>query len=510
VLAGQVTVIVGMPTAAEDARRPVRRFRPTVSDQATPSALLGFDAAGLATAAGGELEIAGDRPIHGGAVDSRRVRPGEAFFALPGARVDGHAFLSAALAAGAAALVVTRALLEDERTAAVAAGASVIRVPDGLRALQRTAAAWRTHFTPRVVGVTGSLAKTSTKEAIAETLSERWRVHRNEGNENNEVGLPLTLLRLAPEHEVAVLEMGMYTPGEIAVLAELARPDVGVLTAVRATHLSRAGSLEAIERGKGELLEALPPDGIAVLNADDPIVTRMHPRTRARVLRYGFHPAADVRAEDVESRGEAGMAFTLVLPTGPAQVETPALGRHGVHNEIAAAAVAWALGLSTDEIVRGITRGHRAPHRTALLRAGPWRVLDDSYNAAPDSMAAALDLLRTLPGRRIAVLGEMLELGDQAEQAHRRVGAQAAEAADLVLVVGDGARGIAQGAVDAGLAPERVLSAPDAEGAVDPLVALLTPGDVVLVKASRGIGLDRVVDALVARAPVDAIDEAGG
>ncbi len=456
-----------------------------------------FDAAGLAAAVGGTLLRTGSLPIRGAAVDSRRLVPENAFFALPGARTDGQRFLADAVRGGAAALVV-RDVPTDDELRAFGRGVSVVQVRDAGVALRAAAATWRDRFSPLVVGITGSLAKTSTKEQVAETLAQRWNVLRNEGNENNEVGLPLTLLRLGPEHQVAVLEMGMYVAGDIALLAALARPKIGVITAVRSSHLSRAGSLDAIERGKRELVEALPRTGTAVLNADDPRVNRMREYTSARVMRYGFTQAVDVAAEEIESLGEEGMAFRLRLPDQTrADVRTPALGRHSVHNALAAAAVGFAAGLATEEIVRGLELGFRAPHRTQLLHAGGWRILDDSYNAAPDSMAAALELLATLPGRHVAVLGEMLELGEGSDDAHREVGRRAAALADRLVLIGDGASLIAEGASLAGMPAGAVEHVPDRDAAVALLLRDLRPGDSVLVKASRGMELDRVVDALL-------------
>jgi len=455
----------------------------------------------------GELLATGVLPIRGASVDSRRVTPSACFFALPGERTDGQRFLLEAVKAGAAALVLRERPDPDTLTALRAnAPVTVIRVPDALVALQAAAGAWRDRFDPLVVGITGSLAKTSTKEQTAEVLSQRWRVLRNEGNENNEVGLALTLSRLLPEHQAAVLEMGMYVAGEIALLARIARPRIGVVTAVRGTHLSRAGSLEAIQQGKAQLVEALPADGTAVLNADDPRVLSMRTRTRAAVLAYGFDPSADVSADAPESLGEDGMRFTLRTPLGAAPVTTTALGRHSVHNGLAAAAVGIAAGMSLPELVRGLAGGFRAPHRTAFLRAGAWRILDDSYNAGPDSMVAALELLGTLGGRRIAVLGEMLELGDEAEEAHRTVGRRSASLSDLVVTVGAGARGIAAGAREAGLAAGFVHEASDRDEALALLLELLRQGDAVLVKASRDVALDLLVDGLVAagRDPVKA------
>jgi UDP-N-acetylmuramoyl-tripeptide--D-alanyl-D-alanine ligase len=442
---------------------------------------------------------AGPAPIRGGAVDSRKVERGNAFFALRGERTDGHNYLLDAAQRGAAALVVRRRPDAAALRVLIEAGApTIVLVPDVLAALHAAASAWRARLEPLVVGVTGSLAKTSTKEQIAEVLERRWTVLRNRANENNEIGLPLTLLRLAPTDDVAVLEMGMYQPGDIAVLADLAQPRIGVVTAVRPTHLARAGSIDAIERGKRELIEALPLGGIAVLNADDPRVTRMAERRagQLRVLRYGFDAAADVSATEVESLGEDGMRFSLRLPDGEIPARTPALGRHSVHNALAAAAVGVALGLDGATIVAGLARPFRVPHRSVVLRAGDWRLLDDTYNAAPDSMAAALDLLATLPGRRVAVLGEMLELGDLSDAAHTEVGARAARAAQLLVAIGPFASLYAAGARAAGMDGAAIVEAPDRTAALDELARRLRPGDVVLLKASRGAELDLLVDDL--------------
>jgi UDP-N-acetylmuramoyl-tripeptide--D-alanyl-D-alanine ligase len=460
----------------------------------------------LAEAAGGRLLRRGGRPIHAGAVDSRRVEPGNAFFALPGERTDGHRFLDAAVSAGAAALVVSEPLSEERLDAlsGPAHATSIVHVDDTPAALRAVAGRYRDRFAPLVVGITGSLAKTSTKELAATVLAERHHVLRSAGNENNEIGLPLALLRLRPEHDAAVLEMGLYTTGEIALLARLARPSIGVVTAVRGVHLSRAGSLAAIEAGKRELVEALPASGWAVLNADDPLVAAMAGATRARVLTYGFSEAADVGADDVRSRGTDGMAFRLRLPDGRHEVVTPQLGRHGVHNALAASAVAVCAGVPAADIVAGLTRDVRVPHRSQLVETDRWTVLDDSYNASPDAVVAALDLLATLPGRRIAVLGEMLELGDASAVEHRRVGAHAAGVTDRLIVVGEGALDIAAGAREAGLPPDRVAVASDRETALVELLAVLDDDDVVLVKASRGAALDLLVDALVRAAAAGA------
>jgi len=468
-----------------------------VTDVDTPSptpsdAVPALTADDLVRLAGGRLLARSDRPIRGAAVDSRMVDPGQLFVALPGERTDGHLYLGEAIEHGASALLVTRQVADPNAFGDV----TIVRVADALTGLGAVAAGWRRRFDPLVVGVTGSIAKTSTKEAIATVLGATRPTLKTEGNQNNEVGLPLTLLRLGPEHRAAVLEMGMYVSGEIADLAAMAQPSIGVVTAVQPVHLSRIGTIEAVERAKGELLEALPPGGTAILNADDPIVTRMDARTVARAVRYGFTDTADVRATDVAPAGPAGMRFELRMADGSRPLTIPVLGRLSVHNALAGAAVGLAAGVDLDTIVDALARGWSAPHRVELVPLRNLTVIDDSYNASPGSVTAALELLGDMPGRRVAVLGEMLELGDEHEPGHYAVGEAAAGIAELLVVVGDDARGIVAGALDAGFEPGHIHTAADAEAALDVLRPRLRDGDVVLVKASRGIGLDRLVDAL--------------
>jgi len=458
----------------------------------------GLSAADLAAITGGRLLRRSARPVRGGAVDSRLVEPGNLFVALAGAHTDGHRFLVEAAARGAAALVVARA---PEDTAALG-DVTVLLVPDALAALQAIGGAWRTRFELLVVGITGSVAKTLTKEATAAVLGTRLPTLRSEGNQNNEIGLPLTLLRLGPEHRAAVLEMGMYVGGEIATLAALGRPSIGIVTAIAPVHLERAGSMEAIVDAKAELLEALPAAGAAIINGDDPVVAAMVGRTRARVLSYGLGPAADVRAERVVAGGPAGMRFELVAREPRATrfpVAITALGRHSVANALAAAAVGLVAGLDDAEIAAGLATPWETAsgRRSRLVRVGAISVLDDSYNAAPPSMGAALDLLATLGGRPVAVLGEMLELGPLHDAAHREVGEAAARVVAELVVVGPGAAGIADGAEAAGLEPERIRRVADRAAALVALDAILRDGDVVLVKASRGAALDELADALL-------------
>ena len=357
----------------------------------------GLTAEEIAAVTGGTLVRRGVRSVRGGAVDSRLVEPGNLFIALDGERTDGHRYLAQAAAAGATAMLVRRLpdAAEGEVPLEALGDVTVVLVPDPLRGLHAVAAAWRARFTPVVVGITGSIAKTSTKEAVAGVLERRFTTLRTEGNQNNEVGLPLTVLRLGPEHGAAVLEMGMYVGGEIRELATIGRPSIGIVTAVQPVHLSRIGSIEAIEDAKAELVEALPAaadGGVAILNADDERVRRMATRTRARVATYGFAAEADVRADDVVSRGLDGMAFRLVTPAGGRIVEIAALGRLAVHNALAATAAGLAAGLELDEIVPGLAAPSRAPHRSTVIPAGGVVIVDDAYNASPGSMGAALEL----------------------------------------------------------------------------------------------------------------------
>lgn len=469
---------------------------------------LGLSADDLVAATHGRLVRRGSRLARRGAVDSRLVEPGMLFVALPGERTDGHRFVGAAAQAGAAAVIVGR---EPDAAAGEPAldelgEVTVVQVGDTLRGLHAAAGAWRRRFGPLAVGITGSIAKTSTKEAVAGVLAQRLATLRSEGNRNNEVGLPLTVLDLGPEHEALVLEMGMYARGEIRELAAIGRPSIGIVTAVQPVHLSRLGSLDAIENAKAELVEALPAaadGGVAILNADDERVRRMASRTGARVTTYGFAPDADVRADDVVSLGFEGMRFRLLTPVGQRDVDLPALGQLAVHNALAATAAGLAAGLDLDDIVPGLAAPSSAAHRSVVHRAGGVTIVDDAYNASPGSVRAALDLLAGLPGRRVAVLGEMLELGDAHEAGHREVGEAAARVVDLLVVVDTpgepSAQLILDGARKAGMAPDQLVLADAAAvaGVLAGRPGMLRPGDIVLVKASRGVELERVVADLL-------------
>jgi len=457
----------------------------------------------LLAATGGRLQAKTSvRSFRLAVVDSRRVVSGSLFVALRGERDDGHRYVAQALAAGAAA-----ALVEREITLPAGSDAAVIRVADSLRALQDLAAWWRERFAVRVVGVTGSTGKTLAKEVIADVLSRTLRVLRNEGNLNSETGLPMTLLHLEPAHQVAVLEMGMYTVGEISRLVEISRPEVGVVLAIHPTHLQRAGSLEQIAEAKAELPRGLPQDGLAVLNADDPRVAAMAARTPAAVRTFGLGEAADVRATDVESEGLAGVSFTLTAPWGERRIRSASPGRHLVPHALAAAAVAEHFAVPLAEVAAALEAGSNAPHRMTIGELpGGATLVDDTYNASPVSVSAALAFLAETPvgnGRRLAVLGDMLELGPGEQALHQQIGREAAGILDGLVAVGERGRWIADAARAAGLT--RVATAPDAEGALPAVEQTLSPagGDVLLVKASRGIALDRLVAALTGQPPDD-------
>ncbi len=438
-------------------------------------------------------------------VDSREAGPGSVFVACSGERADGHAFVADAFARGAIAALVERSPggdwpVVDTRVAApphpFAALPLVIQVNDTLRALQTVAAAWRARLDTRVIGITGSVGKTSTKELTAAVLARRYRTLKSVGNQNNEIGVPLTLLNLRPEHERAVIEMGMYAQGEIDLLCRLARPVIGVVTMIGPVHMERLGSMEAIVAAKRELVAALPEDGAAVLNVDDPRVMSMAAHTRARVFTYGLDPAADLWADGIDSMGLDGVRFTLHHGDEALNVGVPLLGRHSVHTALRAAAGGLLEGLSWEEIVAGLSDS--AAQLRLVVSDGPRGsvLIDDTYNSSPDSALAALNLLAELPGRHIAVLGDMLELGRAEKQAHRVVGRRAADVADLIIAVGPRAATIGAEALALGVPTDHVHLVDDALAAVPILEETIRAGDVILVKGSLGMRMDRIVTGL--------------
>ena len=422
------------------------------------------------------------------AIDSRLCGRGDLFVALAGPERDGHAFVCDAVARGARGVLVRRLpkALSDDVAAFV--------VPDTLAALQRLAAERRERRRVTVVGVTGSVGKTTTKDLTAALLERSGPVLKSEANYNNEIGLPLTLLELTHRHRRAVLEMAMRAPGEIATLCEIARPHVGVVTNVGHSHLEQLGSLEAVAAAKGELVEHLPSDGVAVLNADDPLVRAMSARTEARTVLFGLSPDADARATEIAGHGLEGITFRLHWQGGSVPVRSNLPGRHNVANTLAAAAVGLAEGMDLKEVAAALEAAHVAGRIRVLRGRGGCTILDDTYNASPDSVAAALELLKELPGRRIAVLGEMKELGSAEREGHLEVGRRAAEAADVIHTVGELGGLIAEASREAG--HDDTHAWPTKEAAGEAVAADLRPDDVVLLKASRAMALETLLEAL--------------
>jgi UDP-N-acetylmuramoyl-tripeptide--D-alanyl-D-alanine ligase len=372
-----------------------------------------------------------------------------------------------------------------------------LRVADPLKALQKTADVWRARLSDlRVIGITGSVGKSTTKELTANVLAARYPTLANESNLNNEIGLPLTLLKATEAHRRIVLEMGFYVPGDIAFLCGIARPQVGVITMIGPVHLERAGSLEAIVNGKAELVEALPADGTAILNFDDERVRAMGSRTKAKVFTYGLSPEADLWSDNIEGLGLEGVSFDLHYAGETLHVRLPLLGQHSVHTAMRASAVGLVEGLNWQEILGGLLTPSTQLRLVAVTGPGNSLLIDDTYNASPDSMIAALNLLGELDGRKVAVLGDMLELGEVEETGHRMVGARVAGVADLLVAVGPKARWIADEARLQGFPSDKIVLFGAADKAGEYLKKSIGEGDVVLVKGSRALHLDDIVLSL--------------
>lgn len=437
-----------------------------------------------------------DGPVvfSGGAFDSRVAEAGTAFFALRDRR-DGHDFVADALARGCRAAVVER------EPPGVGADALLVQVADVPVALRRLAESLRDAHPIPAVGITGNVGKTTAKQGAAATLGTRYRVLSPPASFNNEIGVPLTFLLLEPTHEVAVVEMGFYVPGEIADLARLVRPHVGVITAIpdRPAHFSRTPSVDAIARGKAELIEALPEGGVALLNADDQRVRSLAPLTRARVVLFGLAADADLHATEVADRGLDGLEFTVAFEGARARAALPLPGRHLLPAALSAIGAAAVLGVPLDEAAVGLGAIEAPAHRMSVRRAGRFTLIDDSYNASPAAVHAALAVLRGAGGRRVAVLGDMRELGSLSAEAHEDVGRDAARSAEVIVGVGELAATIVASARRAGHGEAH--RAADGAEALVLLRRVMRDGDTVLVKGSRALELDRLADALAPAEP---------
>lgn len=450
---------------------------------------------------------AADIMVTAAVLDSRLAIPGCLFIALPGEVVDGHDFVGQAFENGAQFALVHQDLsgsyhqidLRSPIDAGILDGLQLpvcLRVQDSLAALQRAAGYWRRQLDVKVIGITGSVGKSTTKEMVAEVIGRRYRTLKNEGNYNNEIGLPLTILNLTRGHQRAVLEMGFYVPGEIRFLCDIALPHIGVVTNIGTVHAERAGTQQSIAQGKGELVECLPADGTAVLNFDDPLVKAMAQRTTARVLYYGLAPEADIWADEIEGLGLDGVRFRLHHHDDTFHLQVPMLGRHSVQTALIAAAVGLAEGLDWPEIIAGLRFGHMQLRLVVVQNERGAILIDDTYNATPESTLAALNLLGELQGRKIAVLGDMLELGRYEQQGHEKVGIRAAQVVDQLILIGPRSRTIADAARCQGFPAARIHQLDDTEQAIELLQHQVEKDDVVLVKGSRGMHMDNIVPAL--------------
>jgi len=464
--------------------------------------------------------------------DSRLAETGCLFIALRGEHVDGHDYIAEAIASGAVSIIAERAPLgvdctilhpEQWRLEGDQEGLSLpvcLIVSDSLAALQRAAAYWRRLLELGVIGITGSVGKTMSKEVVAAVVGQRYRTLKSEGNYNNEIGLPLSLLHLTADHERAVLEMplsllhltadheravlemGMYDLGEITQLVNIALPQTGVVTNVGPVHLERLGTIERIAQAKAELPEALPPaeeGGVAILNADDERVGAMASQTRARVFTYGLSPEADLWADQIESEGLEGIRFRFRYGQETIHAHVPMLGRHSVHTALCAASVGLVQGLAWDEIVTGLKEQSAQLRLMAVPGPQGSTILDDTYNASPTSSIAALNLLGELEGRRIAVLGDMYELGQHEKEGHDLVGRRARDVVDLLITIGALGAMIGEAALEAGMETASVHMVDTNAQAIDLIQDLIKPrpiGDKLLVKGSRGLEMEEIVSAL--------------
>jgi UDP-N-acetylmuramoyl-tripeptide--D-alanyl-D-alanine ligase len=467
----------------------------------TPPTVAAFELAEVLTATRGMLATLGAWPrFVGVTTDSRAVRPGELFVAIRGDSHDGHAFVGDAIARGAGGVVVERERVDPRLPC------SVVVVRDTLAALGHLAAFHRRRFAVRIVGITGSNGKTTTKEMLAGILTEALgsdALLRTVGTQNNLVGLPLTLLRLGEKERVVILEMGMNGPGEIWRLAEIAEPDAGVITCIAPAHLEGLGSIRGVAQAKAELYRRLRPSATAVVNADDPLVAEVAAAFPGRKVVFGTTASSptQVTGSDIVDRGLEGLSLRLTVDGREMPVRLGVPGRHNVTNALAAAAAAHALGVELESLCRGLETFRPPGMRMEVSRLPSGvTVLNDAYNANPASMAAALrTLAATRASRRLAALGEMRELGDEAARAHRALGVQAAGAGlDGLFLLGTHAAEVQAGAQGAGLARERIIVSTSHEELGAQLRAFLRPGDLLLLKGSRGAAMEEVLRHLAA------------
>ena len=456
-------------------------------------------------ALGHNVSLKNDRPISGGCIDSRQILPGNVFIALAGEHTDGHRYVEDAFAGGAALALVERPnelhypiLDVCEKIYEIPPVPFCLLVPNSLEALQQIASYWCREVHIPVVGITGSVGKSSTKETLAALLSYKFKVLKNQGNQNNEIGLPLTLLSLTREHQVAVLEMGFYVPGEIDLLCSIARPQIGIVTNIGTVHAERAGDLATIARGKAELVQALPPSpkGLAVLNFDDHLVRAMASETAAKVVNIGLSKFADLWADQIISEGTKGIRFTAHQNKQSHPLASQLMGKHSVYNLLSCIAVALHLGMSWDEIDASLKTQTPVQRVRLFKTTGGATILDDSYNASPLSTMAALDLLDELEGEKVAVLGDMLELGQYEIEGHQQVLDKALTVADKIVLIGPRYQKLCQKVTLQHFKPENMRWYANAKEAASFLSQTLVSGQIVLVKGSHGMNMANIIEKL--------------
>lgn len=431
--------------------------------------------------------------------DTRKIQPGVLFVALKGERFNGEDFAADALQKGAAGVMVSKSCSQANLTAArTQSGGTLLQVEDTLAAYQKLAQAWRAKFKLPVVAITGSNGKTTTKDLTAAVLSSLGAVQKTQANFNNEIGLPLTLLGITEEHRAAVVEIGMRGLHQIEALAPLAAPTVGIVTNVGETHMELLGSLENIALAKSELVSAIPEGGTVILNADDELVAGMRPKAAkgVRVLTFGLKPGADVLGQAVRT-GDGQTQFMVTYGKERHEYVMPMVGRHNVCNALAAIAAGFALGMKAEDIRKGLMGLEATKMRFECSELGDWHIINDAYNASPMSMKAAIKTTAEMvgsQGRKLAVLGDMLELGEVAEKAHREVGRILAEETfTAVITRGELGALIAEGAEAGGLTAYRCGSH---EEAASKLKEILQPGDTILFKGSRGMQMEKIIELL--------------
>jgi len=431
--------------------------------------------------------------ITGVSTDSRTISAGDLFIPIAGARFDGHDFIAQAFERGAAACLAHKKDIPD-------VSGTVIKVTDTLKALGDLASFYRKKFNIPVVGITGSVGKTSTKDMVAAVLSQQYRVLKTEGNFNNEIGLPLTMFNLDSSHQCAVIEMGMSGFGEISRLSKISLPDIAIITNIGLSHIEKLGSRQNILKAKMEIMDGLSKKGVVILNVDDQLLSGMRNLLPYKTIFYGLEDDADYQAFDIKTAGEQGTYFKIEINNKTYEVHIPVPGIHNVHNALAAIAAGIELKVPVEKIIKGIGEFTPSKMRLNILSFNSIKIINDAYNASPQSMEAALGVLKDIAGnRKIAVLGDMLEMGSWADKAHKDVGKFAFESGvDILITVGENGRNIAKGALESGMSPEKVHECENNGEIVKLLESFITNGDVILVKGSRGMKMEEIVEQLTA------------